>query len=328
MELMSERWPVTRTEQLIVGAILAMAAIVAPLQLYLVALALFGLPHVLWEMNWARHTYQPSLPMRWWAAFIVVLLLQASVRLGAWAKTIPPEITMVVDVLTLALLAFLAATAMQRHGGPRAWPATVVAVAIGAGLIAAIDAGSVAGVLLVLAVIHNFTPLALVPANRRFGKTPAHQARGLLFTLPWLVAGIMLASGFTSPVTETMGITPSGSWMPNEATWLRQHFAQGFSAMLSGLVLSQCLHYYCVLRLLPSTLRPDASRRWRTGAIIVSAALSVFFMLDFNSARKLYAVAAGVHAWLELPLMLLLLSGIVLQPPSAEAPSIPSGVPT
>jgi hypothetical protein len=223
---------------------------------------------------------------------------------------------MVVDLLTLALLAFLSATAMRHHGGPRALLAAVIAVLIGVGLIVAVDAGNVAGILLILAIAHNFTPLALVPGNRQFGRTPAKQALGLLFTLPWLVAMAMLAGGYISPFTDTMSIGQNSAWMPSEAKWLHQYFAQGFSAMLSGLVLSQCLHYYCVLRLLPSTLGPTSSRQWQVGAFVVSVALTVFFIFDFNSARKLYAVAAGFHAWLELPLMLLLLSGITLKPPS------------
>jgi len=310
-----------------VGFVFAAAAMLAPLQVYLVALIVFGLPHVLWELNWIRHTYRSSLPARWWAAFFAILLLQATARLGIWAQSVPAEIAMAVDVLTRALLAFLAGMAVQQHGGTRAWLAAAIAVVIGIGLIVAVDAGSVAGVLLVLAVAHNFTPLALVPSSQRFGKTPARRALGFLFTLPWLVAAAMLASGFSSPLGSTIGIAPGAAWMPNEAAWLRQHFALGFSAALSGLVLSQCLHYYCVLRLLPSTLRPDVSRQWQKGAIVASVALTVYFILDFTSARKLYSVAAGVHAWLELPLMLLLLSGIALQPSRAKTPFTPPGAP-
>lgn len=327
MAVTPRHWPVTHTELAGVGIGLAIAAMLAPLQMYLIALILFGLPHVLWEMNWVRHTYRRSLPTPWWMAFFAILLLQATARLGTWANVVPAEITMAVDALTLALLAFLVAKAVHRHGGPRAWLAAVIAVVIGCGLIVAVDAGSVAGVLLVLAVVHNFTPLALVPPNQRFGKTQARRALALLFTLPWLLAAAILVSGFSSPVSNAMGSVPEGAWMPNETVWLRQHFAAGFAAALSGLVLSQCLHYYCVLRLLPATLKPDVSRKWQTGALAASVALTLYFVYDFTSARKLYSVAAGVHAWLELPLMLLLLSGIALQPSRAKTPFTPPGAP-
>ena len=92
-------------------------------------------------------------------------------------------------------------------------------------------------------------------------------------------------------------------------------------------MLAQCLHYYCVLRLLPSTLSATVSRQWQIGAIAASLALTLYFFHDFTAARQLYAVAAGAHAWIELPLMLLLLGGSVLQPPRVASPSPPSGVP-
>lgn len=317
MGLIPARWSVSRTEMWVVGIVLSVAAIAAPLQLYLVALIVFGLPHVLWEMNWIRHTYRHSLPTRWWMAIFSILLLQAAARLGTWANALPAEVTMVVDLITLTLLAFIAARIVHRHGGPRPWLAAIIAVAAGIGLIAAVDASSVAGVLLLLAVVHNFTPLALVPSNQRLSRAPARHTLGLLFALPWL-AMVVVLMGTSIQAPSVVESTLNGTWMPGEAVWLQQHIPLGFQAALSELVLSQCLHYYCVLRLLPSTLKPDVSRQWQTWALVASALLSLYFIFDFASARRLYSVASGVHAWLELPLILLLLSGIVPQLPNAK----------
>lgn len=317
MGLTFVHWPVSRTEVVGVGITLSVVAIAAPLQLYLVALIVFGLPHVLWEMNWIRHTYRHSLPTHWWMAIFSILLLQAAARLGTWANAMPAEITMVVDLLTLALLAFTTAMLVNRHGGPRPWLAAIIAVAAGIGLIAAVDAGSVAGVLLLLAIAHNLTPLALVPSNQQITQTPARHTLGLLFALPWLVMVVVLMNT-SIQAPSVVESTPNSTWMPGEAVWLQQHIPLGFQAALSGLVLSQCLHYYCVLRLLPSTLKPDVSRQWQTWALIASALLSLYYIFDFASARRLYSVAAGVHAWLELPLILLLLSGIEPQQSNAE----------
>jgi hypothetical protein len=327
---MPARWPVSRAEPLGVGLLLAALAIAAPLQLYLVALALFGLPHVLWEMHWLRQTYRHCLPLRGWLALGAILLLQALARLGSWAKGVPAQTTMVVDLLSLALLAFLAfaATALVSGpgGGPRRWLGAFVAVAAGVGLIAAVDAGSVTGVLVLLAVTHNFTPWALTPPDRRLGDTPVRPTIARLFALPWLVVALLLVLGPLLPAMADLPGRPQGMllWMPGEAAWLQHYLSGGSEAILSGLVLSQCLHYYCVMRLFPATLErrtTGSSRRWQPWALGASAALTLYFMHDFVAARQLYAVAAGAHAWLELPLMLILLSGV--GPPQSQSQSHP-----
>jgi hypothetical protein len=53
-----------------------------------------------------------------------------------------------------------------------------------------------------------------------------------------------------------------------------------------------------------------APRWWLLGAVSASVLLMLYFLADFKAARQLYAVAAGFHAWLEFPLILLLFSGL------------------
>ena len=85
------------------------------------------------------------------------------------------------------------------------------------------------------------------------------------------------------------------------------------SAILTAAALAQCLHYYAVIRWLPTLLpaRPGAClpRRWVYVIVLASLALSVLFVLDYQNARWLYGAAAGVHAWLEWPLLVLIVSG-------------------
>jgi hypothetical protein len=301
MALTLTRLPELSTlELLVVGISLAALAMLAPLPLYLVALVVFGLPHVLWELNWIRQTYRQRIPARWWLVWLAILLVQACTRFGAWLGWVQGETTMVVDLLTLALLIFAAAALAYRQGGARAWLIAGVAVLLGFGLLLAVNAGNLVGVLVLLAIAHNFTPLFLVPREQTFGNLPSGRVLVLLFSLPLLVVALLLLVGVSA--------TSSGLWMPSEATWLQQHLQQGFGAVLSGLILAQCLHYYSVLRLLPTTLPPVTASQWQIGALVLSLALTGYFAVDFTAARKLYAVASGVHAWLEFPLILLLFS--------------------
>ena len=63
---------------------------------------------------------------------------------------------------------------------------------------------------------------------------------------------------------------------------------------------------------MPSTLNNQtrltfAGFAWHYWALAASLLLSLYFIYDFTQARQLYAVAAGIHAWLEWPLIALLL---------------------
>src|SRR5690606_7670373 len=94
-------------------------------------------------------------------------------------------------------------------------------------------------------------------------------------------------------------------------------------------VFLQLAHYGAVLHVLPrlddaATWSPPGSLvRWPgPGAFLaltalVSAPLVASFTLDFAVARGVYGLAAAVHAWLEVPLLLLALAG---GPPHVPGP--------
>ncbi len=304
--------PVSKYEPLAVGLLLAVAAILAPVPLYLLAIVLLGLPHVLWEMNWVKRIYGASIPSVWWLAMGCVLLLQVFARLGNWAALVPSEISVVLDLMTLAVLALMTAGLVQHLGGRHARRSVLLALATGIGLILAVAAGNVVGVLVFLAIAHNFTPWLLTPHNLRVAQQPARRPLSLLFLLPWLVALLLWFAPTLAPSLDLSG----KPWLPGEAAWFQLHLPETFRAALSAMVLAQCLHYYAVLRLWPAMLPSQGFRQWQKWAVLLTVLLLGYFLMNFSSARRLYAVASGVHAWLELPLILLLLSGI--QPVSPD----------
>ena len=80
------------------------------------------------------------------------------------------------------------------------------------------------------------------------------------------------------------------------------------------------MHYVAVIVLLPRLLQarggpapaqtivhwPD----WRSFAVIVAVTSAVAFLVyaaSYRDARAAYAVAAAIHAWVELPVLLLAL---------------------
>lgn len=68
--------------------LLLLAALWLPLPLYLTALALFGLPHVIWEMAFLRSRYAGRWSLNWWIALWLVLLIQAGMRTGLWLGSV------------------------------------------------------------------------------------------------------------------------------------------------------------------------------------------------------------------------------------------------
>lgn len=290
-----------------VCALLLVLALWQPLSLYLVALAVFGLPHVVWEMTFLRRLYGGRWPDVWWRGLMAVLLLQALLRCAFWQDRVPAEVVVAGDLLTLMLLLLLVAAA---PAGTR-WPARAMGLAAGLVVGAMLVWGDGMWVLLLLAMAHNFTPVAFAwdMARRNVGATADAAWLTGLFLLPLLVAlmGCVLPLEALTPPAAVTGFAPlldgqlPADWSNRRALW-------------SGLALAQCFHYYAVIRLLPAVDqaargRPLFTPLTRALALAAAALLLAYFLADYGHARKLYGVAAGVHAWLEWPLLIMALLG-------------------
>lgn len=317
---------------------LSVLAWLAPLPLYLLALACFGLPHVLWEIRWLYRNpalfsrpgaFRPRyLPRYWWGLLAALLAVQAGGRLLLWLGGIRGMDALSLDLLTLALILLLTLLLPVHltQGWPRARKGLMYALALtgsgllGLALLADVPHYAIA-LVVVLSVAHNFTPVGLIRMNPQ-ADAASRRSIDRLFLLPF---GLLLL-----PVINETGLWGGkGTWGPTEWYWLREETRLGaWSGVLPALVLAQCLHYYAVLRLLPRSLGPHWQagsqpdhRNWQAGLILAACAgLTLYFTVQFADARRLYAVAAGIHAWLEWPLLLCLLGGL-LHPAAASAVS-------
>jgi hypothetical protein len=291
-------------------ALLLLATLV-PGPLYLVSLAVLGLPHVVWELAYLRSRYGGRWPARWWVGVLLLLAVQLVLRMAAWTGHLSSDALPVADLLVL--LALLAAVLLAPRGvgwGPRA-----AALAGALVLIGVLQAGQMTAALLVLALLHNFTPVGLAwdlarddPAHR-----PLARRTTALFGLPLAVVALGAAGWWPQPLAGTgQGWLLAASPLPlldSAAGWQAGPLP---AALASAMVLAQCLHYHQVLQVLPAaqaqrTGQVPMPRVLRGIAIAVSAALALYFAWSFADARQLYAVAAGVHAWLEWPVLLLAL---------------------
>lgn len=283
---------------------LGIAALWQPIILYLIALSIFGLPHVLWEMAWVRRVWGTSLPRMTCLYLLSALLLQACARFALWLDRIDAPTAAACDAATLAL-ALLATLSLRHHVAPRRrLPFIALALLIPMALLAVADTPHVLMLLFPLAIAHNFTPIGLMPRDARIGSWQARRVMIILFAAPLLL--------FIALWILDLPFTLTGSFGPAEFGWAQSISHRLAAALLPALVWAQCLHYLAVIYLMPRAI----GQAWnglplRQVALAACGLLTAYFIADFSAARGLYAVAAGVHAWLEWPLILLALSGFV-----------------
>lgn len=287
-------------------ALATVLAVLAPGPLYVCALAAFGLPHVIWELGFLRSRYFARWPVGWWAVLILVLVVHAALRALAWMGRVSPEAQQVLDLLALAALMLAVAAAPKGAG----WPVRLVALLASASVWAALEWGRIGDVLLVLALLHNFTPMVFAWDMARDDQRyrPQAQVAGLVFMLPLGVVALGAVGGWPAPLSE-LGL----GWLDGQVPGLSGAAGGALrAALLSAAVLAQCLHYYYVLKVLPRAEEQRTGHApvpyWlRACTVLLTAGLAIYFVQRFGGARQLYGVAAGFHAWLEWPLLLLAL---------------------
>jgi hypothetical protein len=301
---------------LLVAAFVVLAVLWAsftPLLAYTTSLACFGLAHVVVELRYVDARFGRRMPSAlWWAsaAVIGVIVLLRGLRLAG----VLIDGAVAIELGLVAALLAAGAILARSHpvvGGVGVVAAVVVAVGVVVGPIET---------LLALAVLHNLTPLGFVveraPAGTRlstlglgaliFIGAPLLVGSGVPAALPATIVDVDARFFSARPLAEHLGVYV---W-PALVTDARA------VSLFSAAVCAQLLHYGAVLWWLPRTL-DDGDRpalpwpRWPVlvGAlVVVGGGLTIHFAVDFVGARAAYSLPAAVHAWLELPLLLLAFS--------------------
>jgi hypothetical protein len=307
------------------------AASAAPLATYAVGLACLGLPHVVSELRYVDARFGARLARPLLIAIGLLLCAVVVSRLGVrvgWWSSLPR--------LELLLVAGLALPVLWVPGISWAWRGVVLAVV--AGLVAGLAWDPLAALVL-LAALHNGTPLAFVAERLQGGRRRRALVLGaalfvglplaLLAGLPWFAAWDLRPFGLE--LTGQLKAFVPPAW--RSAPWAPRLFA--------AVVFTQCLHYLYVLVVLPAWDAPaswwgqggagSSLAPWPRPAVFALAllalagvSLAVFNLLSFTSARAWYGLAAAVHAWLEVPILLaapaLLAQATSSSPNAQEAP--------
>lgn len=289
-----------------------------PLGTYVLSLAMFGLAHVLSELRYIDLKYGRSVGehLRWVLGLLLVLVV--AIRVSQLLGLLSAEVGRPLEVGVVVLLSLSVLPKLLQ----RSLIATLVGIAVTTLLITGLLVSPI-HTLLILAILHNLTPLGfladalpsrerlpvLIAATALFVAIPALIATGLPFE--WLSK-----IGMTAPEAS---ILPVGPLSAHLSAYIHPvfHDAQWAVYAFSAVVFAQCMHYAVVIHVLPRLLDDDHSRhglvswpderRFLVLTVIASALLFALFVWSFDSARSLYGVAAAVHAWVEVPILMLAL---------------------
>lgn len=298
---------------LVLMGLAAAGAVLLPLATYVTTLAIFGMPHVIQELRYVRHRFGAWAGL-WLIPVGIGLAGICLTRLLGTFAWLDPAMGRGIELGLV--LGIVAASAPLWARGP--WwsklAGCVVVVAVGVGMIFAPIL-----TFFVIAIGHNWTPVPFIlEAVQRRDRALALAVCGVAFVL--LPAGI--ATGLPWAAASAVGVGAAdfsliaagdlssqlGAYLPaGLAGWGHaQH-------LFSAIVFAQCTHYIMVLAVLPSLrggpVGPMRTGAWTTvGIVAVTLVTSLAFIVDFSFGRSFYGAFSSVHAWVEVPLFLLVLS--------------------
>jgi len=302
------------------AVVVTLGVVVAfPLAVYTTTLAAFGLAHVLSELRYVDLRFGPRFGRALRIQLGVLLVGVAGSRLGVVTGLISGMTALRIELCLLAALVGVVFPVLARSR-----------LSLGVGLM--VGLGALAGMalspihtLLVLALAHNLTPLGflaevLPPERRAVGLGLGF---GVFVGIPLVIAtglpySVLASAGLAAPEAALLSV---GSLSDHLHVYIPRAFHETPWALhaFSAVVFAQCMHYAAVLHVLPRLLPDgaDASRSvvpWPPQAVFVGAialasvAFLGVFAWDFGQARGVYGIVAAVHAWVEVPLLLVALA--------------------
>ena len=284
----------------------AAAAVTAPVWTYAISLLLFGLPHVLVELRYVDERFAARVPRRMILGLGAGLLGIVTMRaLGLFGIASSLTHITIELVLGVGLIAVALPLLTHRRTSP-------LALAAGLALVMGIVYAPIT-TMVAMALLHNLTPVGFL-AERLQGND---RRRAMFICL--LVFGLIPAAILFVPPTGTFLIGPLSighldSHLPTfvPPAWLGTSFADRLFATAAFL---QCMHYAVVLHVLPRLSGGSETKHavvpWPKQQTFVTAVaaigllFAIGFAANFAGTRSVYSLFAAVHAWIEIPLLLI-----------------------
>lgn len=290
----------------------AIGAIAFPFATYATTLATFGIAHVAIELRYIDSRFHQQLDRTLESRLAILLIAIAWWRCCAIFGWLAAEIAHILELSCGLGLVLLTTQYLGGYNRQLILPGIILSSLLGMGIVRDPIATSV-----ILAIVHNLTPIGFI-----LDRQDSKYSRSLLITSGLVFGAIPLLIFFwqllhsigqidlvTNSVYLNAFVTPS--WQKLAIVY----------PLFSAVVFLQCMHYLAVIGLfsqwtsdLAPTLLP-----WVTSKSFyiilggISICLLVAFQYNFGLTRSLYGIVASIHAWLEIPLLLLLTQKFVQQ---------------
>lgn len=299
------------------GLATAAAAAIAPLWVYALSLAAFGLPHVLTELRYVDERFALRTTARVRRGLVLLLLAIVAVRLAGLGGvgTTPARIG-----LELTLGVVLVLWPLQQCGTRALAPGLLLAAALAFG-----TATAPATTMVLFALLHNLTPIGLL-AERLRGRDRRRALLGCVVAFVLVPLAMLL---LLPPPAVLHGPLGTGELDQHLAVFVpgRLHGGEAGDRLFAIAAWWQCVHYAIVLHVLPRLGGGAEGRAWprprafARGVLVVGAVMALAFASGFGTARAAYGVLAAVHAWIELPALALAAGAIFAAPRAARSVS-------
>ncbi len=299
----------------------AIFSVACPLATYTFTLATFGLTHVLTELHYVNNRFHQRLENSLRLRISQLLLLVICFRSLQVFGLIPNWISITLELSCVVGLVALVIPILAKKDWRLGVLATILCVILTVGIF-----WSATLTLLLFAILHNITPVGFIAEKLRgWQRNRALFACAVVFFL----VPVVILSGIPYKFLSSIGLVtleaslfPVGGLEFHLGVFVPKQLHNQVIAIhaFSAAVFLQSMHYAVVIGVLPkwenanqfrttnSFLTYYEQKQFRWLITFLSALLFVAFTISFINARAVYGIVAAVHAWVEIPILLLALA--------------------
>ena len=292
----------------------AFLSVAFPLATYTLTLASFGLAHVLTELRYVNYRFNQRLNIDLQRKIIVLLLIIVNLRISELLGILNSSIIVSLELVCVIGLVMLVIPILTVKNWKLGILGILICIILSAGVFWIPTL-----MMLILAVLHNLTPIGFI----------AERLRGLrrkfalfICLIVFVLIPSVIISGYPynylsslDLVAPSANILQAGNLQLHLSAFVPRELHKSFIAIhaFSAAVFLQCMHYAVILGVLPNWERNKHSNLlvfnrqniFEKIVIFLSTLIFIYFAQSFTDARKLYSIAAAIHAWVEFPILLL-----------------------
>jgi hypothetical protein len=273
-----------------------LGAIGDPFTTYALTLSCFGIPHVILELRYLRHRFDNHWHPILERSILILLAFILIIRTLSFLGIISTAIAYPLELVCGLGLILIATRHLYQSRHPFTLIGFLVAILLGFGIL-----HSSLTTLLILAILHNLTPIGFILDRLRSpqGQGISSRSTKLSLFLTFVILPLTIVSIQTHFPAQTH---------PHLSAFLPIHWQTQPIAypLFSAITYLQCLHYIVILGLFPQWT-PIAPKAFYAVVILIALTFWASFQTTFPFTRAIYSIPAALHAWIEIPILLLLL---------------------